>query len=427
MNAELDNATPQQVKDVQEAGLRAQIAHVAAHSPFYKSLFKKHGIDPSSIRSLEDLHRIPCTDKDQLRDHNMDFLCVPREKVADFVATSGTTGEPVVIALSDGDLDRLAQNESLSFACAGVQPGDVIQLMATMDRRFMAGLAYFLGARKLGAGIIRTGAGSPQLQWSSIERLRPDHLVAVPSFLLKMLQYAEENGIDPKSTSVRSIICIGEPVRDQQLAPNALARRIQDAWPVALHGTYASTEMATAFTECDQFHGGHHRPELIITEILDEKGAPVKPGEAGELVVTPLGVEAMPLIRFRTGDIVEAHYEACACGRTTMRLGPVLGRKQHMVKYKGTTLYPPVLNDLLASFSEVEASVVIIDRDDLGHDEVVVNILCLHRNDALVDKLKEHIRSMLRVVPRLEFVDAEAMAVLQGEGRKKATVLDRRG
>ena len=130
---------------------------------------------------------------------------------------------------------------------------------------------------------------------------------------------------------------------------------------------------------------------------------------------------------YRTGDIVEAHHEACAGGRTSMRLGPVLGRKQHMVKYKGTTLYPPVLNDLLASFLEVEASVVIIDRDELGHDEVVVNILCAHRSDALVDKLKEHIRATLRVVPRLEFVDPQMMAELQGAGRKKATVLDRRG
>ena len=215
MNAELDTATPQQVKDVQEAALCAQIAHVAAHSPFYRGLFEQHNIDPDSIRSLGDLHRIPTTNKDQLREHNMDFLCVPRDKVADFVATSGTTGEPVIIALSDSDLDRLAQNEALSFACAGVRSGDVIQLMATMDRRFMAGLAYFLGARKLGAGVIRIGAGSPQLQWSSIQRLRPDHLVAVPSFLLKMLQYAKENGIDPKTTSVRSVICIGEPFRDR--------------------------------------------------------------------------------------------------------------------------------------------------------------------------------------------------------------------
>lgn len=412
---------------MQEAGLRVQIAHVAAHSPFYKSLFRQHGIDPASVRSLEGLRRVPCTDKDQLREHNMDFLCVPREQVADFVATSGTTGEPVLIALSDGDLDRLAKNEALSFACAGVRPGEVIQLMATMDRRFMAGLAYFLGARELGAGIIRTGAGSPELQWSSIQRLRPDHLVTVPSFLLKMLRYAEENGIDPKSTSVRSLICIGEPVRDRQLAPNALARRIQEAWPIALHGTYASTEMATAFTECGEFHGGHLRPELIITEVLDANDEPVAAGEAGELVVTPLGVEAMPLVRFRTGDIVEAHYGPCACGRTTLRLGPVLGRKQQMVKYKGTTLYPPVLNELLANFTEVEASVVIIDRDDLGHDDIVVHILSADRGDALLDKLKEHIRATLRVVPRLEFVNAPAMAELQGEGRKKVAVLDRRG
>lgn len=411
---------------MQEEGLRTLIAHVALHSPYYRNLFRQKGIDPQAIRTLEDLRTLPFTSKDELRAHNMEFLCVPRAQVADFVATSGTTGEPVVIALSDGDLDRLALNEAFSFACGGVQPGEVIQLMATMDRRFMAGLAYFLGARKLGAGIIRTGAGSPELQWASIARLQPDHLVTVPSFLLKMLQFAEENGIDPQSTSVKSAICIGEPVRDRELGPNALARRIHDAWPIALHATYASTEMATAFTECGHFRGGHHRPELIIAEVLDEAGQPVKKGEVGELVVTPLGVEAMPLIRFRTGDMVEVHHDPCACGRSTMRLGPVLGRKQHMVKYKGTTLYPPVLNDLLADFAEVEASVVVIERDELGHDELCVKLLCRNSGDALLDKVKERLRAKLRVVPRVDLIDAKVMAELQGTGRKKVSVLDRR-
>src|SRR5690606_33903765 len=172
------------------------------HSSYYKQLFESHHIDIDAIRAIEDLERIPTTSKDDIQRHNDDFFCVDRTEIIDYCSTSGTLGKPVTFGLVDGDLDRLAYNEMRSFQTIGVQPGDVVQLMTTMDRRFMAGLAYFLGLRKLGAGVLRVGSGIPQMQWDVILQHKPKFLIAVPSFLLKMIEYAEQHNINCRETSV---------------------------------------------------------------------------------------------------------------------------------------------------------------------------------------------------------------------------------
>src|SRR5690606_39718880 len=203
---------------------------------------------------------------------------------------------------TDVDLERLAYNEAISFACCGIGKEDVLQLMTTIDRRFMAGLAYFLGVRKLGASIIRVGAGIPELQWDSILKFKPSYLITVPSFLFKLIEYAEQHHIDVNASGVKGAICIGEPLRHQDFAFNNLSQRIKEKWAIELYSTYASTEMNTAFTECEYQQGGHHHPELIIVEILDDDNLPVEPDEVGELTITTLGIEGMPLLRFKTGD-----------------------------------------------------------------------------------------------------------------------------
>src|SRR5690606_25044201 len=184
------------------------------------SLFKSYNIDIQKINSLEDLHKIPVTTKDDLQKYNDEFLCVDKTKIADYVTTSGTLGDPVLIALSENDLNRLAYNEELSLQCTGLSKKSEIQLTTTMDRRFMAGLAYFLGARKSGIGIVRVGSGIPELQWDTIKRINPDTLICVPSFLLKLIEFAEENNIDYQNSSVKKAICIGEPLRNQDFTDN---------------------------------------------------------------------------------------------------------------------------------------------------------------------------------------------------------------
>ncbi|MCJ1806680.1 AMP-binding protein [Flavobacterium covae] len=415
------------IKKFQEQKLRELLVYLNTHSTYYKNMFDHYQVDIKQIQTLEDLQKLPLTSKNDLQQHNEDFLCVPRHKIIDYSTTSGTLGNPVTFGLTDSDLDRLAYNEALSFACAGIQEGDVVQLMTTMDRRFMAGLAYFMGLRKLKAGIIRVGAGIPELQWDSILKYHPKYLIGVPSFLLKMIEYAEKQGIDYQKSSVKGVICIGESLRNQDFSPSLLTQKITKKWNVPLYSTYASTEMSTAFTECKEFQGGHHHPELIITEVLDECNNPVTEG-SGELVITTLGIEGMPLLRFQTGDIVQLHTQPCACGRNTQRVGPVIGRKQHMIKYKGTTLYPPAMHDLMTCFESIKSHLIEISTNDLGTDEIIIKIASTDTTERFLTEIKDHFRAKLRVSPKVEVLPMEELQkiIFPPMSRKPITLIDKR-
>lgn len=424
----IEAASPDAIRTLQEQKLQELVGYVSQHSAFYKSLFKANGIEAGSIRQIEDLQKIPVTTKDDLYKFNRDFICVPPSQVIDYVTTSGTLGDPLTVVMTEKDLERLAYNEHISLACAGGTSNDIYQLMTTIDRRFMAGMAYFLGIRQMGAGVVRVGNGMPEFQWDTIRRLNPTIAIAVPSFILKLIEFAEQHGIDYKRCSVKKIVCIGEPIRNEDFTYNTLGRRITDAWPVQLFSTYASTEMAAAFTECSAGMGGHHHPELIIAEFLDEANKPVKPGEAGELTVTTLGVEGMPLLRFKTGDICIAHYEPCSCGRHTMRLSPILGRKQQMIKFKGTTLYPPALYDILNNTPYIKNYIVEVYTNDIDTDEILITIGATEAPEHFEKELKDHFRARLRVAPniRLDTPDNILRRQMPEMSRKPITFIDRR-
>ena len=237
MIPEIEKAAVAEIKVFQEEKLKQLIPYLQEKSSYYQRLFSENGLTSKDIQTLEDLSKIPTTSKEQLQKYNDDFLCVPKNKIVDFVTTSGTLGEPVTIGLTDADLDRLAYNESISFTCAGIVEDDILQLTTTLDRRFMAGLAYFLGARKLGAGIIRVGAGIPELQWDTIIKFNPTYLIVVPSFLLKLIEYADQHSIDLNASGIKGAICIGESLRNQDFSLNILASKITSAWDIELYST----------------------------------------------------------------------------------------------------------------------------------------------------------------------------------------------
>ena len=400
----------EEIKIFQENLMHEALAYLQAHSPYYQRMFKSYGINIDKIQHIEDLVKIPFTEKKDLQLFNDEFLCCPKDKIIDYITTSGTLGDPVTFGCTEKDLQRLAYNEKKSFECAGVKPGNVVQLMTTLDKRFMAGLAYFLGLRELGAGVIRVGNGIPELQWDTIRRIKPDTIMCVPSFILKLIQYAEEHGIDYKNSSIRRIIGIGEGLRDQNFELNLLGKKIKEKWDVQLFATYSSTEMGATFSECEYGLGGHVHPELIIVEIIGEDGLPVPDGQPGEIVVTTLGVEAMPLLRFRTGDIAAKIMEQCKCGRNSYRLTPLVGRKNNMIKLKGTTLYPPAINDVLDNTDYVENYVIEVRQSEAGTDDVVVKIGLKYEPDFdVVKMLKDSFRSRIRVAPQIEVHPVEVI------------------
>lgn len=427
---QIDFWAKEAIKEFQTEAFIQLLQYLNTHSEYYKKQFTSLGININTIRSIDDIKLFPFTEKEDLTAYNDEMLCVAKTEIADFVTTSGTIGDPVTFYLTHKDIERLGNNEALSLQCAGAGKDDIFQLMTTIDKRFMAGLAYLNGVNKLKAGMIRVGPGSPHLQWDSILRFKPTYLIAIPSFIPSLLDFAKSNGIDYKNSSVKAIVCIGEPIRNEQLALNELGKRITEQWNVTLHSTYASTEMGAAFTECKHGLGGHQRPELLILEVVDENGIEVADEAIGEVVVTTLGVEGIPLLRYKTGDICKKYEKQCTCGRNSTRLGPVLGRKKQMLKYKGTTIFPPAIFDVLDMISTISIYQLEILYDEYKNDDVIVYLdEKLIANDVHFEQeLKSVFRSKLRVVPKFIFMQKEKLVerIFDPEKRKPVKIIDNR-
>lgn len=369
-------ATLDEINERQLELLRGHLDYLQRRSPYYQRLFATGGFPPEQLTSLDQLHLLPLTGKAELAAHNRDFLAVAEEQVVDICVTSGTTGEPVMVWQTESDLQRLAENEKQAFVAAGITRHQRVLIAAALDRGFMAGLAYFLGLREIGATILRAGSSSLDYLAETLRRQRPQVLVGVPSLFLTLAKHLEKSGDDPAALGVEKLICIGEPVRNPDLSLSPLGEALTRHWSAQVLGTYAGTEIATAFADCEQGCGGHLLPELALVEILDEQARSLGAGQVGEVVVTPLGMEGTPLLRYRTGDMAQLYDQPCACGRQTPRLGPILGRREQMLKCRGTTLFPATIAGALHSIPAVQGHYIEVFRQHDLADEVKVVVGC---------------------------------------------------
>jgi phenylacetate-CoA ligase len=399
--------------------LRNHIRHAKEVSPYYKELL--WDITPEDIKSFEDFQHVPFTGKTSLAEHNHRFLGCDPGSVVETVVTSGSTGKPVHFALTSNDLERLAFNEALSFHSIGIHPGDTAQILVSLDRLFIAGMAYYRGLTLLGANTMRIGVLPFEMQKHYIETFSPTVLVGVPSFIKKLGQELAKTSFDTVNCSVKNIICIGESLRTQDMALNSVGRSIMEIWGAKVFSTYASTEMSVSYCECSEQLGGHAHPELVYTEIVDESGKPVPDGTPGELVATPLGVEGMPLIRYRTGDITFSITQPCACGRNSMRIGPILGRKSQMIKLKGTTVYPLAITNALDEIEEINDYIIILENDDSLSDRVAIHVAT---TPASVEKISNRLRAVARVNFPVLVSNIATIQSLRGASRKKIRILD---
>jgi phenylacetate-CoA ligase len=391
--------------------------YAAEHSPFYRERFR-------GMTDVPTLESLPTVDKQILSERNLDFLCVPRERIIEIVTTSGTTGKPLLWMLTESDVRRLALNERLSFECAGLTAGGTVLVAVALDRCFMAGLAYWLGLRELGCSIVRVGPSSPVLVLEMLERAKPTATVGVPSFLRVIAEKAQETGFDLKKSSVKKAICIGEPVRDRTLSLNASGRAIEAAWGARVYSTYGVTELANSLCECDAGSGGHLHSQLLHIEVLDDNANPLPDGEIGEVVATTFGVEAMPLIRYRTGDCAALFRAPCKCGRSTPRLGPIVGRKNQKLKFKGASLFPSTLQAVLEQAEGVESFVIVARAENELSDSVEV----LVHGEASVGTLREALQARSKISPQIRHVSRAEIEALQmpPQARKRRTFVDLR-
>ena len=391
------------IRKTQENILQEHLQYVLRNSQFYQNHFS--GIDIGNI-TIDSLASLPMTDKTDFEKHNRKFLACKCDQIVDIVHTSGTSGHPTYVGYTENDLKRLEHNEVEALRTCGITRSDIVLLTCTMDRCFIAGLAYFLGCRGIGASSIRNGANTLESHLRLIKDQHPTVIIGVPSFLLKLAKFAKTNGLEPQSTGINRLVCIGEPLRNAQMQMTSLGERIEEMWGAKAFSTYASTETVTSFCECEAQQGGHLIPELGIVEIIDEKGDILPDGEVGEIVITPFHTEGMPLVRYRTGDIAFIINTPCFCGRKSLRISPILGRKYQMIKCRGTKFYPPAINAVMDSFESVKLYQIVVKKEDLSDQ---VKVLVSLSDDSELKKIKDSLRNALRVGIDVELCDCDML------------------
>lgn len=417
---------PEAIRRAQTAMLRRHLLYAQKNSPAYQKTLAKIEGDIARME-LEQLSLLPFTEKADIEKDPSSFLAVKRDQIADIALSSGTTGKPLQIFYTDQDLKRLTYNEEQSFAGCGIQAGDVALLTCTMDRCFVAGLAYFLGIRACGATVIRNGHGVIESHAELIRTLHPTVIVGVPTFLKKLGLTMQTWGQDPAESGVRKLVCIGEPLRDQGFQLLGLGKDLERLWNAKVFSTYASSETITTFCECSAQRGGHLLPELAIVEIVDEQGAAVPAGEAGEVILTPMAVEGMPLIRYKTGDISFLEESPCPCGRFSSRLGPVLGRKNQLMKIKGTSLYPQSVFSVLEDIRGISNYYIEVLNECELSERLIVHA-SLDGSGLVPEKLEEILAAKLRVKPEVVIEDEKSIKqkVFSPRSRKPIRFFDRR-
>ncbi|NQU79622.1 AMP-binding protein [Candidatus Woesearchaeota archaeon] len=407
------------VRRQQDKLLRALVEHAYSHSPFYRKGFKKQGLRPEKIRTVDDLRKMPFTTKEDIRKRNWEFLAVPRRNVVEFVSSSGTTGTPTFIGLTKRDLLRLAINEEKGFICAGATPDDIFQLTVTNDSMFVAGNAFYRGITRLGATALRFGPGNSLRQLMMLKQLDVTGFVSIPSYLVTLGNLAEEKGIDISGLKLKKAILVGESLRNEDFSLNGLGRKITDQWGIELFSTYGNTEMSTSLCECGFHRGSHLHPDLLITEVVDDDGQPVDDYEKGELVVTTLGTEAMPLLRYKTGDITFKIDEKCECGRTATRIGPILARKNHLLKVKGSNVYPGHIENALLDLPEVVNYVIEAHTADNFSDTILLKVGVKRPSRQVEKSIKEKVRSFARMTPDVKLMKPDQVKKIQFSENKR--------
>jgi phenylacetate-CoA ligase len=223
---------------------------------------------------------------------------------------------------------------------------------------------------------MRVGVLPLEMQKYYLDFFKPQVLVGVPTFLKKLGKELNELKFNTSACSVKKLVCIGESLKTASMEPNALASALELLWGAEVYSSYTSTELSVSYCECQARQGCHSHPELVYTEIVDDKGVVVPDGTPGELVATPLGVEGVPLARFKTGDITFRMSETCSCGRSSVRIGPILGRKSQMIKVKGAAIFPLTLTNVLDAIDTINDYIIILENEDAHSDREFDSCRC---------------------------------------------------
>jgi len=425
---EVETVTPQEMERLQVERLRAGIERMSKAVPFYRAKLSEAGVTADSIRSLEDLARLPFTTKRDLRDHYpFGLLAVPMKEVIRLHASSGTTGKPTVVAYTRNDMTLWSELMARAYAAAGVTEDDVVH-NAFGYGLFTGGLGFHYGAERLGATIIPVSGGNTKRQLMLMRDFGSTVLCCTPSYSLLIAEVAEEDGIDLKSLPLKVGIFGAEPWSER------MREEIESRLGLVALNVYGLSEVIGpgVSVECTEKRGMHIFEDHFIPEIIDpDTGERLPEGELGELVFTCVTKEALPLLRYRTRDRTRLVREKCACGRTTVRMERIVGRTDDMIIVRGVNVFPSQIETVLLQVGEVEPHYqIVVDRgaDYLDELDVLVEASAevYGNQDRLIQlekRLSYEVQSALGITCNVKLVSPREIARSEG---KSARVVDKR-
>ena len=417
----------EELEELQLRRLKSVAEKVYRTVPFYHRKFQEAGVAPEDIKSLADISRLPTTRKQDLRDnYPFGLFAVPREEVVRVHASSGTTGKPTVVGYTARDIETWSDLMARDFVMVGVEKKDIFQ-NAVNYGFFTGGLGVHYGIERMGAMAVPSGVGNTERQLEIMMDFGVTILHCTPSYALYLAETAKARGVVEK-LNLR-IGCFGaEPWSDES------RRELEEALNIKAYDSYGLSEMmgpGVAF-ECQEQDGLHIWEDHFLIEILDKSEQPCAPGEPGELVITSLTKEAMPLIRYHTGDVTYIMEDKCPCGRTSRKLHRFLGRADDMLIVRGINVFPSQIEDVLVSIPEIGSYFqVIVDRKKHGLDEISIQVEL--KDEAFTGELsdlariqkktEERLKSVLNVRSKIELVEKGSIPRTAGKSKK---VVDRR-
>lgn len=417
-----------EMEALQSERLQNLVAYVLDNSVFYQNKFKEAGISAGDIRDISDLRKLPFTRKTDLRDnYPFGMLSAPLRDVVEIHASSGTTGNPTVVAYTRNDIKLWSEVMARTLVVAGANPDDILQ-NAYGYGLFTGGLGVHYGALELGASVIPMSSGGTKRQLKLMHDFKSTVLTCTPSYALFMAEEAREMGYDPRKSPLRIGIFGAEPWSD------GLRREIEDAWDITALDIYGLSEIIGpgVAQECPAKNGLHIYNDVFFPEVINPKtGEVVDEGEDGELVITTLTKEAIPLIRYRIGDIVSITYERCSCGRTQPRISKIKGRTDDMLIIRGINVFPSQIEAVLMDVEGAQPHYLLVVDRIKGLDTLEVQVEVseeifsdeIKRLQRLSETIKKEIESVLALVVDVKLVEPKTIERSMGKAKR---VVDRR-
>jgi phenylacetate-CoA ligase len=419
----------QDLRNLQEDRLKSVVRYVYDHSAFYRRRFKSAGVEPGDIKSLDDLRRLPFTRKTDLRDtYPTGMFSLPRSEVVRYHVSSGTTGKPTVVGYTKGDIEAWAESLARALTSVGLGREDTIQVSYGYGL-FTGGLGLHYGAERIGAAVLPIGTGNTERQIELMQDLGTTAIACTPSYFLHIIETAERMGVSIRSdTRLRVGIFGAEPWSLET------RRRIEEATGINAYDIYGTSEISgPLFTECTEKNGIHIWGDMFLTEVIDPKtGETLEDGERGELVFTTISKFALPLIRYRIGDISILESERCECGRTHPRIMRILGRTDDMLIIRGINVFPSQVESVLMKIPEIgDHWQIIVDREgpldimtvrleltETGFSDKIGDLMSLKR------KVSKELKGVLNIAAEVDLV--EPGTIPRSEGKAKRVIDNRK-